>query len=111
VNNQSTSGETKIADKLNRQEALELEKESKETKQLYAKHNDVKKMKNRRAENRYKTIQTASQNLNAYKVGSTLKAMSKRKLRQSKKTRLSPKELVLSNTYHHMRNKNNHEES
>ena len=45
----------------------------------------------RRAENEFRETQRAAQTLNVNKVGHTLKAMSKKQLRQIKKTRLNPK--------------------
>lgn len=45
----------------------------------------------RRAENEFKTMQRSAQALNVNKIGKTLKAMSKKQLRQIKKTRINNK--------------------
>jgi Cgr1 family len=93
INNQSTTWETKTAEKNTRQLALQLEKEMRDTKKAGIIEKKERRLLNekRRAENEYNTIKNAAQNLNSNKLKSTLKAMSKKQLRQIKKTRINTK--------------------
>jgi hypothetical protein len=93
VNNQTTSWERKLVEKRARQEVQELQKEMQEKKRQEALLKKERRLENekRRAENEYKAIQKSAQTLNSDKVGVTLKAMSKKQLRQIKKTRMNQK--------------------
>ena len=92
-NNQSKSWEKRQAEKLARQEMLELQKQMKEETRQSAIQKKERRLENekRRAENEFKNIQQSIQTLNANKVGYTLKAMSKKQLRQIKKSRMNTK--------------------
>jgi hypothetical protein len=92
-NNRWKSWDEKQTDRKARQLALELQKELSEQKRLEIIEKKERRLENekRRAENEYKTVQKAAQTLNYSKVGYTLKAMSKKQLRQIKKTRVNPK--------------------
>jgi rRNA-processing protein CGR1 len=93
VNNLRTTWEQKQAERQTRQEALTLQKELKEQKRQEAIEKKERRLENekRRAENEYKVIQKSAQTLNVGKVGATLKSMSKKQLRQVKKTRMNQK--------------------
>jgi Cgr1 family len=93
VNNLSLTWAQKRAARLVRQEALSLEKELKEKKRQAAILKKERRLENekRRAENEYQAVQRSAQVLNHAKVGVTLKAMSKKQLRQVKKTRMNQK--------------------
>lgn len=93
TNNLSTSWATKLSEKRQRQEAASLQKELKEIKRQEAIAKKERRLANekRRAENEFKAVQSSVQSLNHDKVGVTLKAMSKKQLRQIKKTRMNPK--------------------
>lgn len=93
TNNLSCDWKTRRDAQRQRQEAAEMEKEMKEEKRQEALLRKERRLENekRRAENEYNNIQKSVQTLNYDKVGSTLKAMSKKQLRQIKKTRLNPK--------------------
>jgi phage-related minor tail protein len=75
-----------------RKEVLELEKQIKEEKRQEALAAKQRRLDNekRRAENELKAIQHSVQTLNHHKVGTTIKAMSKKQLRQIKKSRVNP---------------------
>jgi Cgr1 family len=92
-NNRWKSWDDKQVDRKARQLALELQKELSEQKRLEIIDKKERRLENekRRAENEYKTVSRAAQTLNHSKVGYTLKAMSKKQLRQIKKTRVNPK--------------------
>jgi rRNA-processing protein CGR1 len=92
-NNLSSTWETKLAEKRARQEAAALQKELKEQKRQEAILKKERRLENekRRAENEFKAVQKSVQSLNHDKVGVTLKAMSKKQLRQIKKTRMNQK--------------------
>lgn len=91
ANNQTKSWEKRQAEKLARQEALELQKQMHEEKRQAILLKKERRLENekRRAENEVKAIEKSVQTLNVTKVGSTLKAMSKKQLRQIKKTRVN----------------------
>lgn len=93
TNNLMSTWEQKQAERLQRQEALTLQKEMKEAKRQEAIAKKERRLENekRRAENEYKVIQKSAQTLNLNKVGTTLKAMSKKQLRLVKKTRMNQK--------------------
>jgi len=93
VNNQSSSWERKQAEKRAKLEAAQLQKELQEQKRAAAIQKKERRLENerRRAENEFNAIQKSVQTLNHGKVGVTLKAMSKKQLRQIKKTRMNPK--------------------
>lgn len=93
TNNRVKSWEQKKAEKLARQQAIELQRELSEKKRLEIVQKKERRLENerRRQENEFKAAQQSAQRLNAGKVGITLKAMSKKQLRQVKKTRLNTK--------------------
>jgi Cgr1 family len=93
TNNLVTTWDQKQADRHIRQEAIKLQSELKEVKKKEAIEKRERRLENekRRAENEYKVIQKSAQALNLSRVGTTLKAMSKKQLRQVKKTRMNQK--------------------
>ena len=92
-NNQKKTWDQLQAAKRARKEALELQNELKEQKKQEALAKKERRLENekRRAENEYKNMQQSVQTLNPNKLGTTLKALSKKQLRQVKKTRLNTK--------------------
>jgi Cgr1 family len=92
-NNQAKTWEELQAAKCARKEALELQKELLEERRKAAIEKKERRLENekRRAENELKNMQKSVQTLNSSKVGVTLKALSKKQLRQIKKTRLNAK--------------------
>ena len=88
-----SSWEQRQALKRQRDEAKELQAELREERRQSKIRKRELRAENekRRAENEFKQASKAAQTLNATKVGVTLKAMSKKQLRQIKKTRLNPK--------------------
>jgi Cgr1 family len=96
INNRTTSWETKIAEKQLKQQIQQLQKEMAEQKRADILLKRERRLENekRRAENEYKNIQNASRNvqsLNTAKLRTTLKAMSKKQLRQVKKSQVNTK--------------------
>jgi hypothetical protein len=93
VNNRTKTWEEKQQERLARQEALELQNELREERRQAKILKKERRSENekRRAENEFKQAQRSSQELNAGRLKSTLKAMSKKQLRQIKKTRMNPK--------------------
>ena len=93
VNNQTSTWDKKLAFRRARQEAAELQKQLREEKRIEAVTKKERRLENekRRAENEFKAMQHSVQSLNNKKVGATLKALSKKQLRQIKKTRMNPK--------------------
>ena len=93
VNNQSSSWERKQAEKRAKLQAAQLQRELQEQKRAAAIRKKERRLENekRRAENEFNAIQKSVQTLNHGKVGVTLKAMSKKQLRQIKKTRMNQK--------------------
>jgi hypothetical protein len=81
------------AEKRDRQAIKSLQTELKEASRKAAVLKKERRLENeqRRAENQFKSLQNSVQTLNHDKVGRTLKAMSKKQLRQVKKTRLNTK--------------------
>ena len=93
VNNQSKSFEERQADKLNRKEALELQNQLKEERIQQLRDKKERRLENekRQAENEFESAKNSSQKMNTGKLSSTLKAMSKKQLRQVKKIRVNTK--------------------
>jgi len=93
TNNRSKSWEAKKNEKSARQQAKQLQQELAEKKRLEIQAKKERRLENerRRQENEFKTAQQSAQALNTGKVGITLKAMSKKQLRQVKKTRMNTK--------------------
>lgn len=93
ANNQVKSWEERQAEKRKRQEAKELQKEMLDEKRqkIEAKKERKLEQEKRRAENELKALEASKgiQKLNAKKVGVTLKALSKKQLRQIKKSRVN----------------------
>lgn len=92
-NNQSKEWQERQTLKRARQETRELQKEMENERREEALRKKERRLENekRRAENQYKSMQKSVQTLNTAKIGTTLKAMSKKQLRMVKKTRLNPK--------------------
>ena len=92
-NNGTTSWEKKQASKRARKEAKELASELDQEKRQEILRRKERRLENekRRAENELKAVERSAQTLNFNKVGVTLKAMSKKQLRQIKKSRVNPK--------------------
>ena len=92
-NNSTKSFAERQALKRARQETLALQAEMAETRRAAAVAKKERRLENekRRAENEYRNMQKSVQTLNLDKVGTTLKTLSKKQLRQVKKTRLNPK--------------------
>ena len=93
VNNGSTTWEQKSAARQLRRETRQLQTELKEQKRQTAIQKKERRLEHekRRAENEYQALQRSVQVLNPNKVGVTLKALSKKQLRQVKKTRMNQK--------------------
>mmetsp|Transcript_36244 Transcript_36244/g.51272 ORF Transcript_36244/g.51272 Transcript_36244/m.51272 type:complete len:163 (-) Transcript_36244:166-654(-) len=93
VNNRVSTYEARQVLKRQRKEALELQQELREERKNAKIQKKERQLENerRRSENEFKQAQRAAQTLNPTKVGLTLKAMSKKQLRQIKKTRLNSK--------------------
>jgi rRNA-processing protein CGR1 len=93
VNNQARTWEERSLAKVARSEALELQGTLREDRRLSKITKKQRRLENetRRAENQFKNQQQWAQTLNVNKIGSKLKAMSKKQLRQIKKTRLNTK--------------------
>lgn len=97
TNNLVKSFESRQAEKLAKKEANELQTELREERRLgkVAKRERRAENEKKRMENEYKNAQKSAQTLNYNKVGSTMKAMSKKQLRQIKKTRMNTKTGVI----------------
>ena len=93
INNRTKTWEERQQEKLARQEALELQNELREERRQAKILKKERRLENekRRAENEFKQAQRSSQELNAGRLKSTLKGMSKKQLRQVKKTRMNAK--------------------
>lgn len=93
VNNQTKSWDARKAERQARKEALELQKEMREEKRKAILEKKERRLENekRRAENELKAMEKSVQTLNVNRVGTKLKAMSKKQLRQIKKTRVNTK--------------------
>ncbi len=97
TNNQIKTWEQRQQEKLDRKEALELQAELREERRLSKVQKKERRLENerRRAENEFQSAQKSAKALNTGKLKSTLKAMSKKQLRQIKKTRMNSKTGVL----------------
>uniref|UniRef100_A0A7S4ER53 Coiled-coil domain-containing protein 86 n=1 Tax=Pseudo-nitzschia australis TaxID=44445 RepID=A0A7S4ER53_9STRA len=97
VNNGSKTWEQRRQEKLARKESLELQTELREERKQSKILKKERRLENekRRAENEFKNAQKSSKQLNTGKLKSTLNAMSKKQLRQIKKTRMNSKTGVL----------------
>lgn len=97
VNNGTKTWEERQQEKLARKEALELQQELREERRQAKILKKERRLENekRRAENEFKNAQKSAKELNTGKLKSTLKAMSKKQLRQIKKTRMNSKTGVL----------------
>ena len=93
INNQSKTWEEREKEKLARKEALELQTELREERRQAKILKKERRLENerRRAENEFKQVQKTVTELNTGRLKTTLKAMSKKQLRQIKKTRMNPK--------------------
>jgi hypothetical protein len=93
LNNQTLAWDRKQAAKQASREAKQLQSELVEEKRQAAILKKERRLENekRRQENELKSIQKSVQTLNTNKIGVTLKAMSKKQLRQVKKTRVNTK--------------------
>lgn len=93
TNNRTKTFEERLQEKNLRKESLELQGELREERRQGKVLKKERRLENqkRRAENEFKTAQKTAKSLNLGKLSSTLKAMSKKQLRQVKKTRLNPK--------------------
>lgn len=93
ANNRTKSWEERKADKLKRKEILELQKQLVDERVQGLRDKKERRLENekRRAENEYENAKKSAQTLNASKLKSTMKSMSKKQLRQIKKTRVNNK--------------------
>lgn len=93
ANNQTKTWEERQHERLARKEALELQSELREERRQVKVLKKERRLENerRRAENEFKQQQQSAKELNAGRLKSTLKAMSKKQLRQIKKTRMNPR--------------------
>lgn len=93
TNNLTKTFEERLQEKQLRKTTLELQSELREERRLTKVQKKERRLENerRRAENEFKQAQKSARELNIGKLPSTLKAMSKKQLRQVKKTRLNPK--------------------
>lgn len=93
TNNQVKSFQERLSEKRERKEALELQAELRDERRQSKIVKKERRLENekRRAENEFKQAQKSAKQLNLGKLSSTLKAMSKKQLRQVKKTRINTK--------------------
>mmetsp|Transcript_21493 Transcript_21493/g.61419 ORF Transcript_21493/g.61419 Transcript_21493/m.61419 type:complete len:166 (-) Transcript_21493:139-636(-) len=93
TNNLTKTFEERLKEKEIRKESLELQSELREERRQSKILKKERRLENerRRAENEFQQAQKSAKQLNLGKLSSTLKAMSKKQLRQIKKTRLNPK--------------------
>ena len=93
ANNQTKTWERRQQEKQARKEALELQAELREERRQAKVQKKERQLENerRRAENEFKNAQKFAKELNVGRLSHTLKAMSKKQLRQIKKTRLNTK--------------------
>jgi rRNA-processing protein CGR1 len=91
MNNASKSWEARQAMKLARQQAKELQTELQTETRAAIMLKRERRLANekRKAENEYQTLQRSAQTLNHARMGGTLKSLSKKQLRQIKKTRVN----------------------
>ena len=92
-NGQTKTWEERQQEKLARKEMLEMQQELREERRQAKITKKERRLENerRRAENEFKSAQRFTKELNINKLPSTMKAMSKKQLRQIKKTRLNTK--------------------
>lgn len=92
-NGQTKAWEQRQQERLARKEILEMQQELREERRQAKITKKERRLENerRRAENEFKQAQKSAKQLNHNKLPSTLKAMSKKQLRQIKKTRLNTK--------------------
>jgi hypothetical protein len=92
-NGQTKTWEQRQQDKMARKEMLEMQQELREERRQSKITKKERRLENekRRAENEFKQAQRFTKTLNINKLPSTMKAMSKKQLRQIKKTRLNTK--------------------
>ena len=93
VNNGTKTWEERQREKLARKESLELQSELREERRQAKILKKERRLENerRRAENEFNNARKSAKELNTRKLKSTLKAMSKKQLRQVKKTRMNSK--------------------
>jgi hypothetical protein len=93
INNQSKPWEVREEERLAKKEIRELQTQMREDRRQGKIVKKERRLENekRRAENEFKSSQKSAKSLNINKLGNTLKAMSKKQLRQVKKTRVNPK--------------------
>ena len=93
ANNRTKSWEERKAEKLQRKEILELQKQLVDERVQGLRDKKERRLENekRRAENEYENAKKSAQTLNVSKLKSTMKSMSKKQLRQIKKTRVNNK--------------------
>jgi hypothetical protein len=93
VNNQVSTYEARQVMKRLKKEAVELQTELREERRQskITKRSRREENEKRRMENEFKQANSAAQTLNSGKVGVTLKALSKKQLRQIKKSRMNTK--------------------
>ena len=93
TNNQVKSFQERLNEKRERKESLELQSELREERRQSKVVKKERRLENekRRAENEFKQAQKSAKQLNLGKLSSTLKALSKKQLRQVKKTRINTK--------------------
>jgi hypothetical protein len=93
INNQIKTWDERQQERLYRKECMEAQTELREDRRQGKILKKERRSENekRRAENEFQQVQKSAKKLNLSKMGQTLKAMSKKQLRQIKKTRLNPK--------------------
>jgi hypothetical protein len=93
VNNGTKTWEERQQERLARKEATELQSELREERRQAKLLKKERRLENekRRAENEFKEAQKSVKELNTGRLKSTMKAMSKKQLRQIKKTRMNTK--------------------
>jgi hypothetical protein len=93
VNNHTKTWESRQAERLARQEALALQEELKQQRILALREKRERRQENetRRSAKEFQSASRNVQTLNIHKLGSTLKSLSKKQLRQIKKTRVNSK--------------------
>jgi Cgr1 family len=93
ANNLTKSWEQRRAEKLQRKEVLELQKQLTDERVKAIRDKKERRLENekRRAENEFENAKKLAHNLNTSKLRTTLKSMSKKQLRQIKKTRVNNK--------------------
>jgi Cgr1 family len=93
VNNRTKSWEERKQEQISQKEATELQSELREERRQAKLRKKERRLENerRRAENEFKEAQKSVKELNIGRLKSTMKAMSKKQLRQIKKTRMNSK--------------------